>query len=290
MAKADAVEVDFSGGERSGTRWANSTITANLVQYDQQLSGHRAAAAAGPARRPPVEFDDDSLKAMVAEATRPPTTPGRARRRCRPSHGPQDYIPVDAALPPMVNFGPANAREMVRKSIDVCDKKGALGSGYIPKNYQTTCSANSKGLFAYYQYAEAGLILTCRTPDGSGSGWAGITGVKDIEPDRPGAPDGGRLRQGGQEPEAAGARAGPLHGDSRTAARRAVPVAHDRHLQRTDGREPVARSYLTAEQESRHAPRSARKSSAISSRSRATSAIRSCARRRSSPTACRPSR
>ena len=28
MAKADAVEVDFQGGERSATRYANSSITA----------------------------------------------------------------------------------------------------------------------------------------------------------------------------------------------------------------------------------------------------------------------
>ena len=46
---------------------------------------------------------------------------------------------------------------MVRQSIDVCEKKGVLGSGYIPKTDQTTCSANSEGLFAYYQYAEAGF-------------------------------------------------------------------------------------------------------------------------------------
>ena len=38
MAKADAVEVSFDGGERSATRWANSSITVNVVQYDQQLS------------------------------------------------------------------------------------------------------------------------------------------------------------------------------------------------------------------------------------------------------------
>ena len=42
------------------------------------------------------------------------------------------------------------------------------------------CTANSKGLFAYYRSAEAGFVLTCRTPDGAGSGWAGITGIKDI--------------------------------------------------------------------------------------------------------------
>ena len=35
LANADAVEVNLSGGERSGTRWANSSITVNLVQYDR---------------------------------------------------------------------------------------------------------------------------------------------------------------------------------------------------------------------------------------------------------------
>ena len=68
MAKADAVEVDFNGGERSGTRWANSNITVNLVQLDQQLSvtvrlGQKTGSASTR------EFDDDSLKTMVDEAT-----------------------------------------------------------------------------------------------------------------------------------------------------------------------------------------------------------------------------
>ena len=49
---------------------------------------------------------------------------------------------------------------MVKQSLDICQKKGVIGSGYIPKNHQTTCTANSKGLFAYYQYADASFILT----------------------------------------------------------------------------------------------------------------------------------
>ena len=179
MAKADAVEVEFTGGERSGTRWANSTITVNLVQLDQQVSvslrlGNRVGSASTR------EFDDDSLKAMIDEAT-DAAKAARENPNLQPLvKGPQDYIPVEAALPPMVNFGPGERAEMVRKSVAICDKKGALGSGYIPKTYQTSCTANSAGLFAYYQYAEAGMILTCRTPDGRGSGWAGITGVKDL--------------------------------------------------------------------------------------------------------------
>ena len=38
MAKADAVEVEFSGGERSATRFANSNITANMVQFDRSVT------------------------------------------------------------------------------------------------------------------------------------------------------------------------------------------------------------------------------------------------------------
>ena len=58
MAKADAVEVEFSGGERSATRFANSNITANMVQYDRNLSvtvyvGTRSATASTR------DFDDD---------------------------------------------------------------------------------------------------------------------------------------------------------------------------------------------------------------------------------------
>jgi predicted Zn-dependent protease len=179
IAKADAVEVEFNGGERSATRFANSNITANMVQFDQNLTVtvYYGAKSASSTTR---DFDDAALKETVDDAQ---TRAQQARENPEMLplvEGPQDYIPVDAALESGVNFGPAERAKMVKQSLDVCQKKGVVGSGYIPKTYQTTCSANSKGLFAYYQYAEAGFILTCRTPDGGGSGWSGITGVKDV--------------------------------------------------------------------------------------------------------------
>jgi predicted Zn-dependent protease len=78
------------------------------------------------------------------------------------------------------NFGPAERAAMVKKSLDICEKKGVVGAGYIPKLHWTTATANSEGLFSYFRYAEASFILTCRTPDGTGSGWAGQTGLKDV--------------------------------------------------------------------------------------------------------------
>jgi predicted Zn-dependent protease len=178
MAKADAVEVEFNGGERSATRFANSNITANMVQFDRNLAitlhvGNKQGSTTVR------DFDDATLKQAVEDARKRAEA---ARESQEPAEllGPQEYEPVDAALPSGVNYGPAERAKAVRQSLDVCAKKGVLGSGYIPKQHQTTCSANSKGLFAYYQYAEASFILTVRTKDGGGSGWAGITGVKDV--------------------------------------------------------------------------------------------------------------
>src|SRR5215831_15226012 len=178
MAKADAVEVNLTGGERSGTRWANSTITTNLVQYDRQVTatlrvGHKQGSANTR------DFSDAGIQKMLDEAldtaqkaTDNPNLPALL--------GQQEYIAVDGALPSVIDYGPAERARMVKDSIDLAEKMGVLGAGFIPKNDVATCNANSKGLFAYYRSADTGFSLTCRTPDGTGSGWAGTTGIKDI--------------------------------------------------------------------------------------------------------------
>ena len=178
MANADAVEVNLSGGERSGTRWANSSITVNLVQYDRTVTANvRFGQKSGSATT--RDFSDAGLKAMVGEAV-DEAKQGQDTPNLPELLGPQEYIPVDAALPNLVNFGPAERARMVKDSIDLSEKMGTVGAGYIPKTDQTNCTANSKGLFAYYRVAETGFVLTCRMADGSGSGWAGITGIKDV--------------------------------------------------------------------------------------------------------------
>lgn len=176
-SSATGAEVEFSGGERSATRFANSTITANMVQFDRQVSvsvyqGNKVGTASTR------QFDDASLQQMVKEATAA-AEKARESQNLQPLLGPQQYVQVDAALPAGVNFGPAERAKLARQSIDVSDKMKTVGSGYIPKTHQTTCTANSKGLFAYYQVAETSFILTCRTTDGAGSGWAGTFGIKD---------------------------------------------------------------------------------------------------------------
>src|SRR3954453_12606632 len=179
MTRADAAEANFDGGERAAPRAAQPAITVNMGQYDQHLTlnvRHGAKQGSASTR----EFDDESLKAMVDEAQ-------EAAQKARDNanlpplvKGPQDYLPVDAVLGQTADFGPGERAAWVKQSVDICEKKGVLGSGYIPKNYQTTCLSNSEGLFAYYQAAETGFVLTCRMASGGGSGWSGITGAKDL--------------------------------------------------------------------------------------------------------------
>ena len=180
MCKADSVEVRFSGGERSATRFANSSITANLIEHDQEVSitvryGQKTASATTH------QFDDDTLKrtidAVQTLARRKPDNP-ELMPLVKPQ---QNYIEIDAALPSAVNFGPAERAKMVKASTDICEKRGVLGAGYIPKFDWVEAGANSAGLFTYFHYADASFILTCRTPDQTGSGWAGTTGVKDLK-------------------------------------------------------------------------------------------------------------
>lgn len=178
MAKADAVEVQFTGGERSGTRWANSSITTNLVQFDRNVTATvRVGQKVGTAST--RDISDAGLKAMVDEAM-------AAAQKANDSPnlpellGAQTYIPVDSALPNMVNVGPAERARLVKTSLDIAASKGVVGAGYIPKNDIANCTANSKGLFAYYRSADLGFVLTCRMADGSGSGFAAISGVKDF--------------------------------------------------------------------------------------------------------------
>ncbi|MEA3246165.1 MAG: DNA gyrase modulator, partial [Gemmatimonadota bacterium] len=174
---SDAAEVFITAGERSGTRWANSSITTNLIQYDRNATvtvrkGQKVGT--GSTR----DWTDAGLKKAVDEAVKD-ADEAEDSRSLPALLGAQEYIAMDGALPAGIGYGPAERARMVRDSIDMAQKMGVLGAGFIPKNDIATCNANSRGLFNYYRTADIGFILTCRMADGTGSGWSGTMGIKD---------------------------------------------------------------------------------------------------------------
>src|SRR6187551_1592519 len=92
MSGATDIEVNFTSSERSGTRFANSSISANLVQFDQQLTitTHIGTKSGSSNTR---DFSDASLKTTFDEAIE--AAKAAADRPNAPVLlGPQQYIPV----------------------------------------------------------------------------------------------------------------------------------------------------------------------------------------------------
>ena len=179
------------------------------------------------------QFDDASLKRAIAEA--------QTLAKQRPDNPelmpllkpPQDYVEVEAALPAAVNFGPPSAPGWSSRA-STSAKSAASSAPAIPKIHWTDARANSEGLFAYHRYAEASLILTCRTPDGTGSGWAGTTGLKDVT-----KIDAVGISETASQKALASRKARAIepgtYCDSRAASGGALPVAAPRVAQRASG-------------------------------------------------------
>ena len=131
--------------------------------------------------------------------------------------GPQEYLPVDAVVAATADFGPGDRAAWVKQSIDLCEKKGVLAAGYIPKAFQTNCLANSEGLFADYH--------TRRPASSSPAGWraAADPGGQASPARRTVAGERrrahrNRREQSAEKPEAPRNRAGPLHDNPRATA------------------------------------------------------------------------
>ena len=150
--------------------------------------------------------------------------------------GPQDYIPVDAALPSGVNFGPAE------RGTD-----GQAEPRHLPEEGRGRIRLHSEDVSDDLQCEHEGAVRVLPVSGGGlhphvphagrrRLGMGGHHGRQGHQPHRRRAAHRDRGRQGRQEPEAARDRAGPLHRDSRAARQRAVPVADDGPLQRAHGR------------------------------------------------------
>ena len=75
--------------------------------------------------------------------------------------------------------------EAAKKAIAVAESKGVVGAGYYVAEGTTSALATTEGLMAAHSGTEARLTVTARSPDGTGSGWAGIERVAASEIDSP---------------------------------------------------------------------------------------------------------
>jgi predicted Zn-dependent protease len=168
---ADAV-VELRGAREGNTRFAVNEITSSseierlsiglTVQF-----GLRSASATTNQR------DDRSLEELVGRTIRmarlAPENPEQL-----PPLGAQRYLvskdPVDLAT---AQLTPAARAGAVGAAITAADAAKVAIAGFVSHGHHATALGSTAGLVAYHAWTACGMSCTARTPDGTGSGWAG---------------------------------------------------------------------------------------------------------------------
>lgn len=173
MSKADSCIVTLDGSEERHVRFAQNMATTNGSPSSLDVSveahfGKRSGSASG------TDLGDDALAALVAAAEdtakRAPENP-----EFMPPIGPQKYVTGSG----FSTATQATTSDMLAAAIQPVLQKAQAqnlqGSGFLNIGTDFSSFANSSGLFVYDQGTDVLHTVTARTPDGTGSGWAGTT-------------------------------------------------------------------------------------------------------------------
>ena len=155
--------------------------------------------------------------------------------------GPQEYLTVDAVVPATADFGPGERAAWVKQSVDICEKKGVLGSGYIPKALPDDLPGELRRAVRVLPVRRNRLHPHLPHGDRRRLGLVRHHRREGPVAGRRRRADRSRREQGAEESEAARDRAGPLHDDHRAAADGAPPVDDDGRVQRGRRRRRVRR-------------------------------------------------
>lgn len=169
FATADETRVTVESAARGDTRFAVSQVSTsgddvNTTITIQSTYGKRSASVTTN------KTDDASLAAAVRSAQELAKLTAENPEHM-PEPGPQRYASVPSrtvAVP-----APADRAAAVKAIADRARAAGFVATGYIESDVGTVAVANSRGLFAFDQTSGTSVTTTVRTPDGTGSGWAG---------------------------------------------------------------------------------------------------------------------
>jgi predicted Zn-dependent protease len=173
LSKADSCTVTLSGFDNRHIRYAQNMATTNGAPGGISISveshfGKRAGSATG------TDLDDKSLATLVAEAEetaqRAPENP-----EFMPPVGPQKYAGGSAFFPGTQTTGSDKLASAIQPVLQQAQAKNLQASGYLEIGTSFSAFATSAGLFVFDQETDVLHTITARTPDGTGSGWAGTT-------------------------------------------------------------------------------------------------------------------
>ena len=178
FSTADDARVNINSGEEGNTRFAVNQISTagdvtNATMTVTSAFGRRVASATTN------RFDDESLRRVVETSEQ--------LARLSPENpeylgelGEQTYVGGNSLVDSTAGLTPDRRAEIVAAVTEPAAERDLLSTGFLLHRTGSTAVATSRGLFAYNADSRLNFTTTVRTPDGTGSGWAG-TGLNDVD-------------------------------------------------------------------------------------------------------------
>jgi predicted Zn-dependent protease len=173
FSKADSCLVTIGGAEERHVRFAQNMATTNGAPSAIEVGveshfGKHSGSASG------TDLDDAALAALVAAsentAKLAPENP-----EFMPPIGPQKYQAGNSFSAATQAATSAMLAAAIQPVLQQAQAKNLQASGFLNIGTSFSTFANSRGLFVYDSGTDVLHTITARTPDGTGSGWAGTT-------------------------------------------------------------------------------------------------------------------
>jgi predicted Zn-dependent protease len=171
FSTADEARVNLNSGTEGNTRFAVNQVSTAGDAYDANVTvtsafGKKTASATTN------RFDDESLRQVVQTSERlarlVPEDPEYMGEL-----PPQQYLPVEPFFDSTANLTPEQRARAVTEITAPAARQNLVSTGFLTHFAGSNAVANKKGLFAYARATGVSFTTTVRTPDGTGSGWAG---------------------------------------------------------------------------------------------------------------------
>jgi predicted Zn-dependent protease len=173
FATADETRVTIGSQTDGNMRFAVNQASTSGDNYDH-IVNVRSAFGKRAASSTTNSLDDASLRSAVERAEQlarlSPEDP-----EAMPELGPQTYTESAEWSDATASLDAAGRARMVSEITSIAKAANLVSTGLLETVAGTFAVANNKGLFAYRRQTGAALTITARTPEGTGSGWAGAS-------------------------------------------------------------------------------------------------------------------
>src|ERR1700757_263062 len=173
LSSADDIEVHFSGGKFSLTRFANNTIHQNVSEENHVVSV-RTAFESRTARATTNKFDDESLRQVVrssenlAKVQHPDPDLLPMPYSGEGSHGADVHSPPSRYFEQTATITPDVRAQGVKKIVAVADRHKLTTAGVFSSAESFEGIFNSRGLSRWYTQTAAEISITMMAADSSG--------------------------------------------------------------------------------------------------------------------------